>query len=85
MDLEHHTRRMLPIPQEELFSLLTTKIRGVNITDQSLTDLWEPLQKQFSLPKHILVIYKIAKGCLEITWCIPSELATYVIQKAKEK
>ena len=87
VDREHPTRRMLPIPQEELFSLLKTKIKGINITNQSLKyveDLWQSLRELFSLPKHILVLYKIAKGCLEILWCIPSELAAYIIRKAKE-
>ena len=87
VDLENPTRRILPIPQEELFSLLMTKIKGVNITDQSLQyvkDLWESLRKQLSLPKHILVLYKIAKGCLIMMWYIPFKLAAYVIQKAKE-
>ena len=82
VDLEHST-----IPHEELFSLLTTKTDGVNITNQSLKyvkDLWESLRKQFSLPKHILVLYKISDGCLEITWRIPSKIASYVIRKAKE-
>ena len=82
VDLEHPT-----IPQEELFSSLTTKVKGVNISSQSLeyvNNLWESLRKQFSLPKHILVLYKIAKGCLEISWCVPVRLAAYIIQKAKE-
>ena len=82
VDLEHPT-----IPQEELFSLLTTKVKGVNINDQSLNyvkDLWESLRKQFFLPKHILVLYRIAKGCLEITWCFPAKLAGYITQKCKE-
>ena len=88
VDLEHPTRRVLPIPQEKLFSLLKTKVKGVNITHHSLEyirDLWESLQNQFSLPKHILVLYRIGEGCLELTWCIPSELAAYIIQKAKER
>ena len=87
VNIEHPTRRMLPIPQEELFSLLKTKIKGINITNQSLKyveDLWQSLREQFSLPKHILVLYKIAEGCLEISWCIPSELAAHIIRKAKE-
>jgi len=82
VDLEHPT-----IPQEELFLSLTTKSKGVNISSQSLKyvkDLWESLRIQFSLPKHILVLYKIAKGCLEISWCVPVKLAAYIIQKAKE-
>ena len=82
VDLEHPT-----IPQEELFSSLTTKVKGVNISSQSLeyvNNLWESLRKQFSLPKHILVLYKIAKWCLEISWCVPVKLAAYIIRKAKE-
>ena len=87
VDLEHPTRRVLPIPQEKLFSLLKTKVKGVNITDHSLKyirDLWESLQNQFLMPKHVLVLYRIGEGCLEMVWCIPSELAAYVIRKAKE-
>ena len=82
VDTEHPT-----IPQEELYSSLTIKVKGVNISSQSLEyvkDLWESLRKQFSLPKHILVLYKIAKGCLEISWCVPVKLAAYIIRKAKE-
>ena len=82
VDIEHPT-----IPQEELYSSLTIKVKGVNISSQSLEyvkDLWESLRKQFSLPKHILVLYKIAKGCLEISWCVPVKLAAYIIRKAKE-
>ena len=87
VSLEHPTRRILPIPQEKLFLSLKTKVKGVNITVDSLKyirDLWESLPKQFSLPKHILVLYRIGEGCLEITWHIPSELAAYVIRKSQE-
>jgi len=87
VSLEHPTHRILPIPQQELFSLLKAKVKGVNITHHSLKyirDLWESLPNQLSLPKHILVLYRIGEGCLEMTWCIPSELAAYIIRKAKE-
>jgi len=87
VSLEHPTHRMLPIPQEELFSLLKAKVKGVNITNHSLkyvSDLWESLRNQFSLPKHILVLYRIGEGCLEMSWCVPVKLAAYIIRKAKE-
>ena len=87
ISIEHPTRRILPIPQEKLFSSLKTKVKGVNITEHSLKyvkDLWESLQQQFPLPGHILVLNKIGEGCLEITWRIPSELAAYIIQKCQE-
>ena len=87
VSLEHPTHRVLPIPLEKLFSLLKTKVKGVNVTHHSLqyiSDLWESLRNQFSLPKYILVLYRIGEGCLEMMWHIPSELAAYVIRKAKE-
>ena len=87
VSLEHPTHKVLPIPPEELFSLLKVKVKGVNITDHSLkyvSDLWESLRNQFSLPKHTFVLYRIGEGCLEMTWRIPSELARYIVQKAKE-
>ena len=87
VDLEHPTRRIQPIPQEKLFSLLKEKVKGVNITNHSLKyirDLWESLQNHLSLPKYILVLYKIVEGCLEVAWCVPSKLADYVIRKAKK-
>ena len=30
------------------------------------------------------MLYRIAKGCLEIMWCFPSKLAAYITQKSKE-
>ena len=68
VNLEHPTRKMLPIPQEELFSLLTMKIKGVNITDRSLkyfTDLWYSFQDHFHLPKPVDVLHLIVQGDTE--------------------
>ena len=30
------------------------------------------------------MLHRIGEGCLEMMWCIPSELAAYIIRKAKE-
>jgi len=82
VDIEHPT-----ISQKELYSSLTIKVKGVNISSQSLEyvkDLWESLGEQFSLPKHTLVLYKIADGCVEISWCVPVKLAAYITRRAKE-
>ena len=86
VDLEHTTHRILPIPQEKLFVILSGKVK-VKITNHSLKyvrDVWRSLAGRFSLPMPALLLHKIAKGCLEITWRIPSELSAYVIRKAKE-
>jgi len=82
VDLENLTRRVLPIPQEELFSLLKAKVTYRSL--EYIRDLWDSLQNQFSLLKHILVLYRIGEGCLEMMECIPSELASYIIRKAKD-
>jgi len=86
VDMEHPTHRILPIPQEYLFSRLTLKV-DANITNHSLKyvrDVWRSLAERFKLPMPALLLHKIAKGCLEITWCCPVELAPYVIQEAKQ-
>ena len=86
VDMEHPPHRILPIPQEKLFSQLTLKVKA-KITDHSLKyvrDVWGSLAELFSLPILTLLLHKIAKGCLEITWHVPSELAAYVIQRAQE-
>ena len=85
VDMEHPTRR-IPMSQEYMFSRLSCKVKA-KITDHSLKyvrDVWESLAELFSLPILTLLLHKIAKGCLEITWRVPSELAAYVIQRAKE-
>ena len=86
VDLEHPTHRILPIPQEKLFVILSGKVKA-NINNHSLKyvrDVWRSLAGRFSLPMPALLLHKIAKGCLEITWHIPSELSAYVIRKAKK-
>ena len=86
VDLERPTHRILPMPQEKLFVKLSCKVK-VKITDHSLTyvrDVWRSLAGRFSLPMPALLLNKIAKGCLEVMWHIPSELAANVIEKAKQ-
>jgi len=86
VDMEHPTHRILPIPQEKLFFILSCKVKA-NITNHSLRyvrDVWRSLAERFQLPMPALLLHKIAKGCLEITWCSPAELASYVIRKAKQ-
>ena len=86
VDMEHPTHRILPIPQEKLFFTLSCKVKA-NITNHSLKyvrDVWRSLAERFQLQMLALLLHKIARGCLEITWCSPVELAPYVIQEAKQ-
>ena len=70
----------------ELFQFLKCKVR-VKITVCSLNyieDLWKSLGKQFELPRLMLLLHKIANGCLELTWRIPCKIAARIILKTKE-
>jgi len=83
--MRHPTCR-IPMSQEYLFFRLSCKVKA-KITNHSLQyvrDVWVSLAERFSLPMLTLLLHKIAKGCLEITWRVPSELAAYVVQKAIE-
>ena len=76
----------LPNPCNVEFSKLKRKI-GINITEHSLKfvmSLWKYIQRRFSLPGHILVLHRMDDGCLEITWCIPSEITAYFIEEEQQ-
>ena len=81
--LEHPTSKT----PDEKFTLFKQKFPQIRITDHSLKfveEVWEDLQEEFALPGHVLVLHNIGVGCLEITWCIPSEITAYFIQRIKE-
>ena len=77
---------LLPQQKIKLFKNLTAKIH-LNITDHSLgyvKDLWWSLAKQFALPQPAMILHKIAKGCVSITWLVPANLAKHITRKAQE-
>ena len=68
-----------------LFRKLTFKCEA-NITEHSLRyidDLRQSLSKQFAIPPTALMIKKIVKGCICITYQIPTNLGKYVTTRAK--
>ena len=74
-------------PDKNLFTVLSIKIKGVNITQQSLayiSELWKSLANQLSLRLQMLSLRMAEKGCIVITWLIPSYFAPHVIERVGE-
>ena len=79
-DSESSADEVAPALLPQLFKKLTIKI-DVNVTDHTLSyvyELWESLANQFALPQPAMIIHKIAKGCLGITWLIPANMVNHV-------
>ena len=70
----------------ELFSVLSFKV-GENVTDHTLQyvkDVWDSLAHRLKLPHSSLLFERIAEGCLEIIWTVPSHLNNFIIRQAQE-
>ena len=77
----------LPSPDKNLFTVLLIKIKGVDVTQQSLAyinQLWKSLANQISLPLQMLLLRTVGKGCIVITWLIPSYVVPHVIKRVGE-
>ena len=75
-----------PQQKHELFYKLSVKTNH-NVTDHSLsyvTNLWQSLAKQFTLPRPAMILHNIAEGCIGITWLIPANLVEHVTRLAQE-
>lgn len=73
-------------PNFKLFKKLSVKV-DANITDHSLSyvdNLWQSLASQFSLPRPALLLHRIAKGCIGVTWLLPVNLVDHVTKTAQE-
>jgi len=70
----------------ELFSVLSLKLRE-NVRDHTLQyvkDVWDSLAHQLKLPHSTLLFERVADGCLEIIWTIPSHLNNFIIRQTQE-
>ncbi len=73
-------------PDPALFKRLTVKTNA-KITDHSLNyvyELRERVSRFVSLPPLVLVLDKIAKGCVCVTWRIPAEFAAQVVRAVRK-
>ena len=73
-------------PNPELFTELSIKL-DANITEHSLRyvdDLWRLLAAQFRLPQPMLLLHKIAEGCLTVYWRVLSNIVPLLRTRVPE-
>ena len=74
------------MPDPELFSKLSYKI-AKDVTDftlQYISEIWESLAQRLKLPRSALLLDKIAKGCVQLTFLIPFHLTRFAVRRAQE-
>ena len=73
-------------PDDKLLKELSFKVKA-NVTEKTLkyvSELWDSLAYQLKLPVTALLFHKIAEGCIEVTWLIPSHLTHFTMRQLKE-
>ena len=73
-------------PDPKLFDELSVKVR-VNVTEktmQYISELWKSLGRRIGLPLSALPLHKVAKGCIEIVWLLPSHLTHFATTQIQE-
>lgn len=85
-DSESSADEVVTVPNPKLFKVLATKCEA-NVTEHTLSyvsDLHQSLAQQFALPKCAMILHNIAEGCINISWCIPTNLDKHVTRMVKE-
>ena len=70
----------------DLFSALSLKVRE-NITEHTLQyvkEVWDSLARTLKLPHSALLFKRVAEGCLEMIWTVPSHLTDFIVKRAQE-
>ena len=73
-------------PDPDLFSVLSFKV-GRNVTEHTLQyvkEFWDSLAHRLKLPHSALLFQRVAKGCMEIIWTVPSHLTNFIIRRVQE-
>ena len=69
----------------ELFQRLTIEV-GVQITKHSMKyvhELWTTLSHLFRLPMPLLILRKVVKNCIRITFSVPSNLVAQIVRQTQ--
>ena len=70
----------------ELFSVLSFKVgrKATEHTLQYVVDFWDSLAHRLKLPHSALLFERVAEGCIEMIWKVPSHLTSFIIRRAQE-
>ena len=70
-----------PNPNPALFKRLSVKVK-LKISEQSfryIDELWDSVADTLLLPHHVVLLEEVAKGCVCVTWRLPS--VPHIIEK----
>ena len=89
--MKEHVDAVSPQDEESeantgLFTLLSLKV-GKNVTEHTLQyveEVWDSLAHLLKLPHSALLFKRVAEGCLEMIWTVPSHLTDFIIRRAQE-
>ena len=89
--MKEHVDAVSPQDEESeantgLFTLLSLKV-GENLTEHTLQyvkEMWDSLAHLLKLPHSALLFKKVAEGCIEMVWTVPSHLTDFIIRRAQE-
>ena len=73
-------------PDPKLFAELSVKVK-VNVTRKTMkyvSELWKSLGCRIQLPLSALPLHKVAEGCIQIIWYLPSHLIHFVTIQVRE-
>ena len=73
-------------PDPKLLDKLSFKVQ-VNITEKTMeyiSELWNTLGHRIRIPLSALPLHKVAKGCVEVVWYLPSHLTHFATTQIKE-
>ena len=74
-----------PHPDPDLFSRLETRIHA-KLSERTLKyieELWKSLSVRFALKPYLLLLDKVMKGSITITWCFPRYETKRIIEIVK--
>ena len=73
-------------PNPKLLDEVSVKVK-VDVTEKKMkyvNELWTSLVRRFGLPLSALPLHRVAKGCVEIVWLLPSHLTHFATLQIKE-
>ena len=73
-------------PDLKLLDELSVKVKA-SVTEKTLqyvNELWDSLVHQVKLPVTALLFHRVAEGCIEITWLLPSHLTLFTTRRLQE-
>ena len=85
MDSDEKLEEMPAKYDRQYFRKLSVKLNA-NVTEKSIQyiiELWKSLASYYRLPSPMAILERIARGCILVTWLVPTKLTLELVKKAR--